>query len=274
MGTRLRNALMSVSPCLPSPLKLTPHSIDEAPQHYFTLLGAFFATRSWIVRHLLPPRPEFLRKRFVTADEDPDPETGKYHVLHWNDVPWYVKPTFWNRQSPGALLTRLTGGVVPGDPAYLPGGYLASELGPENFRGKGDAEMEKARAELREKTRRRIAAGGCPMSFHENCDRWGRIGLIEEKRKLETCQASSNLACLNHKHRPLHDLRPSHSSKTPSTVPAHALCSHNSIVASNRKRNTRPSVAMSEHDNRLRWVIQKLIPGGNGADIFLDWLVS
>ncbi|KAK0642985.1 hypothetical protein B0T16DRAFT_415046 [Cercophora newfieldiana] len=150
METRLRNALM----------------IDEPPQYYFSLVAGFCAIRSWALRNLSPPRPEWMRLRFVTTDEEPDPETGKYHMLQWDDYPWYVKPTFWNRWGPGALLTRLTGGVVPGDPAYLPGGYLAAELGPDSLRGKGEVEMEKMRAEIREQTRRRLAAGGCPMPFH------------------------------------------------------------------------------------------------------------
>jgi hypothetical protein len=140
--------------------------IDDPPRYYFTVLGGFLGIRRFILRHLSPPRPEWLRMRFITDDQSPDPETGKYHVLHWNDYPWYVKPTFWNRWGPGAILTRLAGGVVPGDAAYIPGGYLASELGPDKLRGKGDAEMEKNRVELRDRTRRRIAAGGCPMPFH------------------------------------------------------------------------------------------------------------
>ncbi|KAK4444002.1 hypothetical protein QBC34DRAFT_415993 [Podospora aff. communis PSN243] len=150
MDTRLRRALM----------------IEDPPQYYFTFLGGFLNIRRFMLRYLALPRPGWMRMRFTTDDQNPDPETGKYHALHWNDYPWYVKPTFWNRWGPGAILTRLTGGVVPGDPQYIPGGYLASELGPEKMRGKGDAEMEKNRAELRERTRRRIATGGCPMPFH------------------------------------------------------------------------------------------------------------
>ena len=145
---------------------LTSPRIDDPPKHYFTFLDIFLGTRRFLLKHLSPPRPGWLRFEFVTDDQKPDPDTGKYHALHWDDYPWYVKPTFWNRWGPGAVLTRLTGGVVPGDPAYLPGGYLAAELGPDNLRGKGEAEMERNRAELRERTRRRIAAGGCPMPFH------------------------------------------------------------------------------------------------------------
>jgi hypothetical protein len=139
---------------------------EEPPRHYFLILGSFFALRSWIVRTLFPPRPKWLKLRFITAGDEPDPDTGNYHALEWNDYPWYVKPTFWNRWGPGALATRLMGGVVPGDPAYLPSGYVISQLGPEKLKGKGEAEMERNREELRERTRRRIAAGGCPMPFH------------------------------------------------------------------------------------------------------------
>lgn len=107
---------------------------------WFLLFAA--AIRKAILLHLLPPRPGRIAFRFVSGDDKPGPATEKYHAQQYRGHPWYVKPTFWNRWGPGALLTRLRCGGVPGDPAYYPGGYLSSELGPESFREKGDAEME------------------------------------------------------------------------------------------------------------------------------------
>jgi hypothetical protein len=60
-----------------------------------------------------------------------------------------------------ALLLRLTGGALPGDDGdkYVPQGYIIAEIGPEAFRGKGEAEMQATRERLSNDKK-----GGCPFS--------------------------------------------------------------------------------------------------------------
>ena len=67
--------------------------------------------------------------------------------------PWYVKPTFWSKWGPSALLVRALGGKAPGShkDRYQPEGYNLMTIGPEPQRGKGledmviDADIIKAR---------------------------------------------------------------------------------------------------------------------------------
>ncbi|PKS08645.1 hypothetical protein jhhlp_005034 [Lomentospora prolificans] len=121
------------------------------------LLISFMALRRFFIKYFHLPRPSWLE--FSRITDDADPETGNYHMVFYFSQPWYVKPTWWNTCGPGALFTRLLGGLVPANDApFRPEGYKIEDLGPENLEGKGRPEME---AEMQRLRARR--GGGCPM---------------------------------------------------------------------------------------------------------------
>jgi len=96
----------------------------------------------------------FRRARNITSAND-----GRINLLRGRKYPWYIRPTFKKRWGPLALLTRLRGGVLPGDDAaFMPEGFLSRELGPMGLKGKGQEEVE-------EEVRRlgREGGGGCPF---------------------------------------------------------------------------------------------------------------
>jgi hypothetical protein len=59
--------------------------------------------------------------------------------------PFYVPPTFWQRWNPEACITRLSGGLLPGDGGakMKPEGFLFEDLGPNRVVGKGVEETKK-----------------------------------------------------------------------------------------------------------------------------------
>ncbi|KAI3327842.1 hypothetical protein HD806DRAFT_337217 [Xylariaceae sp. AK1471] len=135
--------------------------IEEPGRIHRAIVNSFLTLRAWTVRYTHLPRPSWLRNKFFT--DDLDPKTGKYHTVQYIAHPWYMKPTFWSRWGFEALRTRVWGGHLPGDQGMMfqPDGYHIAEIGPEPQRGGGKAEMEKIKAQLKEKRR---AQGGCPMS--------------------------------------------------------------------------------------------------------------
>ncbi|KAI1506412.1 hypothetical protein F5X99DRAFT_2126 [Biscogniauxia marginata] len=139
----------------------TASRIAEPSEIHRVTMGALLALRRWAVRYTHLPRPAWLRSRFF--EEDADPRTGKYYAAQYVAHPWYVRPTPWSRWGFEAARTRMWGGILPGDHGaeYHPDGYRIAEIGPEPLKGKGEAEMEKIRAQLRE---RRAMQGGCPMA--------------------------------------------------------------------------------------------------------------
>ena len=116
-----------------------------------------------MILHLSPPRFEWQVLREL--NKDVDPVTGKYHYNVYELDPWYVKPTFWSRWSPDALLKRLIGAPVPGDDGsrFQPEGYSIHEVGPDKLKGQGKEEMEEMVKDL-ERRRMEVLAkgGGCP----------------------------------------------------------------------------------------------------------------
>jgi hypothetical protein len=100
--------------------------------------------RKYFLRYVALPRPSFWTKR--TIAETPD-SSGHFHVSAdsstYRTHPFYIAPTFWTRWGPGALLRRLLGGSVPGDPAFRPEGYKIEDIGPSAFEGKGVEWMER-----------------------------------------------------------------------------------------------------------------------------------
>ncbi|KAH7018465.1 uncharacterized protein B0I36DRAFT_377652 [Microdochium trichocladiopsis] len=122
--------------------------------------GMVVYTSLWLRRFFLryfslPRTSAFLRL------EDPDPKTGRMFLTdaHGN-YPFYIKPTFWNRWGPKALLVKAYGGFVPGDDPkqYFSQGYKFEEIGPLGQIGKGVEEMN---ADVK----RMAATGrsGCPF---------------------------------------------------------------------------------------------------------------
>ena len=81
-------------------------------------------------------------------------------MKHYLAQPWYVKPTFWARWGPRALISRALGMSVPGDDGdkYFPGDYAFDEIGPETSKGRDAGEMDGMRERLTRKDR-----GGCPF---------------------------------------------------------------------------------------------------------------
>ena len=77
-------------------------------------------------------------------------------MSHYDAMPYYVRPTLWNRWSPGAWINWSMGLPIPGDDGekYFPGGYKVSEVGPEKAVKGFGSEREKVE-EMR--------GGGCPF---------------------------------------------------------------------------------------------------------------
>lgn len=130
-----------------------------APPFQASVFSFLFAARKFFLRYLALPRPYFLRIRRTT--ENPDPQTGNYYSTAWEGYPYYVKPTFWHRWGPGAMLSRLLGLYMPGDEGgrFYPQGFNIVNVGPRTFEGKGSGQVEKERNALRQ-----TRTGGCP--FH------------------------------------------------------------------------------------------------------------
>ena len=133
--------------------------LSEPSWYHQAILVTAFSLRRWAIKYLCPPRPSRMRTVWFTSC--PDSLTGRYHTTQYIAHPWYIKPSLSSRWGVGSLFTRLYGGVLPGDEGdtYHPQGYRLPELGPDNFLGKGEEEMEKTRAQLRMRS-------GCPMFRH------------------------------------------------------------------------------------------------------------
>jgi hypothetical protein len=113
---------------------------------YGRVLDVLVEVRKALLRNLFLPRPFFMRATWFTPL---DRDTGRANFCRYIAHPWYVQPSFFSRWGPKALLLRLVGGAVPGSPKYRPEGYRIHELGPSELVGKGTAEMEQTKKDLR-----------------------------------------------------------------------------------------------------------------------------
>ncbi|OQD89543.1 hypothetical protein PENANT_c002G08382 [Penicillium antarcticum] len=131
---------------------------DPPTPFWSTVFSILLTTRKLFLRHLMPPRPNFLRYQSFT--EEPD-EDERFFLTKWEAAPYYVKPTLWNRWGPTAWLTWALGRPVPGDEGdkYSPTGYSISDLGPKGLEGKGKKELEDFLAQMKD-----YRTGKCP--FH------------------------------------------------------------------------------------------------------------
>lgn len=117
------------------------------------VLGAL-QVRRYFLRHLALPR--VIPWRSVTSEKSAH---GTYYMLGYESVPYYVKPTLWNRWlSPGAIVWRLRGLPVPGDEGvkYHPEGYSAKKAGPPHGMGRQKVMEEKLEV---------LGGMQCPMAF-------------------------------------------------------------------------------------------------------------
>ncbi|KAL4807880.1 streptococcal 67 kDa myosin-cross-reactive antigen like family-domain-containing protein [Aspergillus unguis] len=146
MDERLREAMMYPRPSKP----------------YRAFFKTFMAFRKFFLRHLALPRSHFNRIDIFTDEPN---EFGRYYINVYEAVPYYVKPTLWNRWGPGAWVSWAMGMPLPGDEddKYYPRGFDAEDLGPKYFEGKG----RKTVGEIRE-TLKRERRGQAPFIKHNS----------------------------------------------------------------------------------------------------------
>ncbi|KAG8665598.1 hypothetical protein FPOAC2_10675 [Fusarium poae] len=89
----------------------------------------------------------------------PDEQTGRITTRHYMKEPYYVPATFWQRWNFEACITRLSGGLIPGDGGVKmkPEGFLFEDIGPEKVVGKGIDETNAFEEKAKQK-----AFAGCP----------------------------------------------------------------------------------------------------------------
>ncbi|KAF2457823.1 hypothetical protein BDY21DRAFT_284837 [Lineolata rhizophorae] len=141
MDDRLRTAMMYPAP----------------PPSYMKFVKGLLNLRAFVLRNFSLPRPDFLAVCNIT-DRD---ASGRSHFRYYDAMPFYVKPTLWNRWGPEALWQRLLGLPVPGDSPelYMPEGFRTEEVGPATFKGKGATFYEKDKERLSQ-----MRTGGCPFT--------------------------------------------------------------------------------------------------------------
>lgn len=128
---------------------------DKPSPFYRGLLDSFLTARKFYLRYLALPRPKFMVNHLVEKIADAD---GRRHFTRYDTLPYYVKPTLYNRWGLGAIASRLMGVPVPGDEGFCPEGFMTSDAGPAALMGKGRLEAEGTKKRLaKERT------GGCPF---------------------------------------------------------------------------------------------------------------
>ncbi|KAK7606023.1 hypothetical protein JOL62DRAFT_560556 [Phyllosticta paracitricarpa] len=116
-----------------------------------------FRIRAFFIRHFALPRPWFLR--FQRISEKPN-KYGKTYLLEWQNEPWYLEPTFFNRWGPKAWFRWAMGRPYPAVGKYGSEGFDIQRVGPAKFDGKGLSEIEKTKSMLMAQGR-----SGCPFAF-------------------------------------------------------------------------------------------------------------
>ncbi|RBA09581.1 hypothetical protein FPRO05_06718 [Fusarium proliferatum] len=158
LGHVLMEMLLDSYPKIASPLGYPAACVLMGPR----LRRAFglLLVRKLIVRYLCLPR---LAPSIYLSD--PDEQTGRIKSYHYMKEPFYVPPTFWQRWNPEAIITWLSGGLLPGDggPSMKSEGFLFEDLGPEKVVGKGIEETKSFEEVVKTK-----AFAGCPYKSSEN----------------------------------------------------------------------------------------------------------
>ncbi|MCJ1311507.1 hypothetical protein MMC25_005179 [Agyrium rufum] len=115
------------------------------PNYVRTIVHGILEARRFVLRHFSLPRPRFMPVLFVSDKISPQ---GTYYMNTYDALPYYVKPTLWNRFGPGSWTFRVLGKPVPGDEGekFAPCGYRIPAVGPrkEGAPGWGD-ELKKVR---------------------------------------------------------------------------------------------------------------------------------
>ncbi|KAL4886562.1 hypothetical protein BJY04DRAFT_75273 [Aspergillus karnatakaensis] len=130
---------------------------DPPPESYASFFSFALNARRFVLRYLTLPRPYIFRHSTFTEHQTAD---ERVFITQWEGAPYYVKPTFWNRWSPGAWYTWALGRPLPGDEGdkYYPTGYYIPDVGPKNFEGKGRKNQQEGMEGLR-----LSRTGGCPF---------------------------------------------------------------------------------------------------------------
>ncbi|KAL2810083.1 streptococcal 67 kDa myosin-cross-reactive antigen like family-domain-containing protein [Aspergillus granulosus] len=136
MDDRLREAMMYPPP----------------PAIYKSIFSSLVTLRKFYLSYLALPRANFQRIDIFT---DKPNEYGRYYVNLYEAIPYYVKPTLWNRWGPGAWVSWAMGLPLPGDDddKYYPRGFDLEDLGPKYFEGKGRKSVAEIREQLKKERR-------------------------------------------------------------------------------------------------------------------------
>ncbi|KAJ0420959.1 hypothetical protein BJY00DRAFT_283338 [Aspergillus carlsbadensis] len=136
MDDRLREAMMYPPP----------------PAIYKAIFSSLVTLRRFYLSHLALPRANFQRIDIFT---DKPNEYGRYYVNLYEAIPYYVKPTLWNRWGPSAWVSWAMGMPLPGDEEdkYYPRGFDLEDLGPKYFEGKGRKSVAEIREQLKKERR-------------------------------------------------------------------------------------------------------------------------
>ena len=115
--------------------------LPQAPWYLYFIIDKLSLLRRLALRHLTLPRPELMRKQYISSLPE---ENGRYSSREYLSHPWYVKPTFKRRWGSKAWVTWLLGRKLPGDDGnrYNPEGYLIKEVGPSRLKKAGSDEMQ------------------------------------------------------------------------------------------------------------------------------------
>lgn len=127
---------------------LTPNRYDPPTPGWSKVFSTLLSTRRFVLRYLSPPRPSAFAVSNIAQKPD---ENNRYHRMSWDALPFYIRPTFWNRWGPVAWVSWLMGHPVPGDHGekYYPQGYHIRDIGPKYFEGKGHKEIKETMEELK-----------------------------------------------------------------------------------------------------------------------------
>ncbi|KAH7162331.1 hypothetical protein B0J13DRAFT_535662 [Dactylonectria estremocensis] len=141
MGNRLRRAFGFPEP-----------SLAMTVLTYSQLLA-----RKLVIRFLCLPR--IIPIEYISQ---PDRTTGRIKHYHYMKEPWYVPGTFWSRWNFETILTKLCGGMIPGDGGadMKPEGLLFEDLGPRNKVGQGVQETLELEGMVKQR-----ATAGCPFAM-------------------------------------------------------------------------------------------------------------
>ena len=76
------------------------HRYPQSPAIYHAVVNSILNVRKLLLRHLMLPRPYFLRSQWIEAT--PQDPNGHYFLFDYLAHPWYVKPSFMHRWGPRA----------------------------------------------------------------------------------------------------------------------------------------------------------------------------